>query len=467
MARLMRCLYCGLLQDEPEGVKTCARCGGELTFEAQLPPDAPQPYVQAQMELDQVTAPAGQIVDRYLLVTVRTPAQIPPPEAPPTRTGRPPLSFTAVLDVSGSMRGQKIAQVKEAIRQALRRLQDDDVLSLIIFADEATCIFEPAPVDSRSRRAVESALQEIEASGRTALYDGLRLAIEKAAAQRKETNLVLLLSDGQANVGETDVETVGYSARQARQRDMIVSTLGVGVDYNEALMAEIATQGGGRFYHVRHASHIPPYMEGELGEVASLAARDAALSLSLPSGAAVFPLSAAYPTHQQGSEATISLGDIPTNLELEIAIRLTLPAQLTPSRLSVEGQLTFRSPAGRDWSTPLNRVTVRFVDSSQFERRDDVVVPVAERVLEQMRAANILGVSQAMARSMADGVRQADQGLVSLREYATLLGDQRASQETEAMTAEFAALRSAPASAKAAVARAYARQRGTRQFDPD
>ena len=464
MPRLMRCQYCGLLQDEPAGVKTCVRCGGELAFEAAPLPDGRASYVQVQMELDQVTAPGGRNVDRYLLVTVRTPVQVPPEEAAPTATGRQPLSFTAVLDVSGSMRGQKLAQAKEAVRQALRRLHDGDVFSLVTFANGVTCAFEPAEISDHTRRVVESALQEIGAGGRTALCGGLELGLEKVTARSQETNLVLLLSDGQANVGETDVEAVGHRGYEARQQGIIVSTLGVGADYNEALMAEIATQGGGRFYHVLDAAQIGAYMAGELGEVASLAARDATLHLTIPTGAALFPLSSAYPAQQADGQAAVSLGDIPSDIELEVPIRLTLPAQPAGSKLSVEGSLTYLSPAGNHLSTRLNRVTVRFVAPAAFGKRDGAIVPVVERVLGQMRAANVLGVSRAMAKSAAEGTRRADAGLTALREYATLLGDEKAVEETEGLMADFAAMRAAPAAAKGMVAAAHARQRSSRTF---
>jgi Ca-activated chloride channel family protein len=467
MPRLMRCQYCGLLQDEPAGVKACARCGGELAFEAEPPPDGRGNYVQVQMELDQVVAPAGRNVDRHLLVTLRTPEQVPPEEAAPTETGRQPLSFTAVLDVSGSMRGQKLAQAKEAVRQALRRLREGDVFSLVTFSNTTHTALEPAEIDQATRRVVESALQEIEAGGRTALCGGLELGIEKAALRQQETSLVLLLSDGQANVGETDVEAVGYRGYQARQRGIIVSTLGVGADYNEALMAEIASQGGGRFYHVLDAARIGVTMAGELGEVASLAARDATLQLAIPVGAAVFPLSSAYLAQQAGGEASVALGDVPTDLELEVPIRLTLPAQPAGTKLSVEGRLTYRSPAGNALRAPLNRVTVRFKEQAAFGRRDGVVTPVVQRVLGQMRAANVLGVSRAMSKSASEGARQAQEGLSTLREYAALLGDEKASEEALGMEAEFAALRSAPMAAKMAVAKAHARQRSTRSFSQD
>ena len=106
MAKLMRCPYCGLLQDEPSGVKTCARCGGALEYESQ--PPGQKTYIQVQMELDQVAAPPDRNLERYLLVTVRTPREVPSEEAASTDAGRPPLNFTAVLDVSGSMRGEKL-----------------------------------------------------------------------------------------------------------------------------------------------------------------------------------------------------------------------------------------------------------------------------------------------------------------------------------------------------------------------
>jgi len=471
MPNLMRCLYCGLLQDEPSGVKVCARCGGELTFETEPPPGGRASYVRAEMELDQVSAPGGRNVDRYLLVTIRTPEQVPPEDAASTETGRQPLGFVAVLDVSGSMRGPKLVQAKEAVRQALRRLHDGDVFSLVTFANDVSCAFEPTQIGGHTRGVIESALAEIEAGGRTALCGGLELGLDKAAARKQDTNLVLLLSDGQANVGETDVEMVGQRGYDARQRGIIVSTLGVGADYNEALMVEIATQGGGRFYHVLDAAQIGVYMAGELGDVASLAARDATIHLSIPAGAAVFPLSSAYPAEQGGGEATVSLGDVPSDLELEIPIRLTLPAQPAPSKVSVEGSLTYRSPAGNRLTTPLNRVTVRFVEPAAFGKREGVVVPVAERVLGQMRAANVLGVSRAMAmakgKGAADVRRRADADLAALREYAALLGEERGAEEVQAMEAELAQLRAVPVAAKMAVSRAFAQQRGARKFDVD
>jgi Ca-activated chloride channel family protein len=467
MPKLMRCIYCGVLQDEPQGAKVCIRCGGELAFQTEPPPDERASYLQVQMELDQVMAPAGRNVERHLLITIRTPQEIPPAQRAQTKAGRPPLGFSAVLDVSGSMQGQKLQQAKEAVRQALARLLDGDMLSLVTFSEKAQSVLEPTAVNDGARRVVESALQEIRAGGRTALCGGLEEGLKRALASKQDTELVLLLSDGQANVGETDVEKVGYRAFQAREKGLIVSTIGVGLDYNEALMVEIATQGGGRFYHVQGAGQISAYLSGELGEVADLAARDVKIQLRLPAGTVVMPLSAAYPAQQDGSQASLSIGDIPRGTELEIPLRVSLPAQTVGAKLSFEGELIYRSPADNHMKATLNRVTVRFVQAPAFSLRDGVVVPVVERVLEHRKAASVLGLSRAVAKSPANAAHEAQVGLEGLRAYASLLGEERAEAEAQDAKMQFGFLQS-PASApqaKAAVHAAFSRHRSTKDFD--
>lgn len=462
MAHLMRCLYCGLLQDEPRGVKTCVRCGGELVFEQERSPST-RSYVQIQMELDQISAPADQIVDRYLVITIQTPSQVPDDEAAPTVSGREPMGFTAVLDVSGSMRREKIDAAREAVRQAVRRLHDGDIFSLVTFASEVQTVLKPVQVDGRLRKKVEGILREVSAGGQTALCGGLEAGIEAALVRPQETNLVLLLSDGQANVGETDLEKVGERAFKARQSGVITSTLGVGRDYNEALMVEVAIQGGGRFYHVLHAQQIVPYVAGELGEVSALAARDTTLRLTLPAGTGLQPFSSAYTVSAQSE---VSLGDIPVDTQLEVVLRLLLPPQPAGSRMPIEGSLTYRSPAGNDLTAPLNVVTLRFVAPAVFDRREGAVLPVVERVLEQMKARSVLGTVRTAAvsgRAAAD--EQARLSRTELRTYASLLGDEAAEELAEEHQRLYAAMAAAPETAKDAVSRAYSRHRSTKTFD--
>jgi Mg-chelatase subunit ChlD len=463
MSQLMRCPFCGLLQDEPAGVKECSRCGGGLEYESQLP--GKQTYLQVQMELDQVIAPANLNVERYLLVTIRTPKEVPQEEAISTEAGRPPLNFTAVLDVSGSMQGEKIEQAKLAVQRAVQYLRAGDAFSLVTFSDKIGIPFKPSLVNDKTPQAVETALQNVNAGGMTALCRGFEVGIEKAAVVPKDSNLVLLLSDGQANVGETDLEKIGSRASQARQQGNLVSCLGIGLDYNEALLAEIATQGGGRFYHLLNASQIPAYLAGELGEVATLAARDVKIHLTIPDGATLVPLSAAYPIQQAGGQALVTVGDIPCDVELEIPLRLAILAQPSASKLSVQGRLAFRSPIGHDIECQVNRVTVRFVAQGKFELRQGVVQPVAERVFAQMKATSVLGVSRILALQPRDAEQKAGSVMTNLSAYADLLGEGRAEKEMFAVREQFASIIASPAAAKQTVADAHRFIRATKDFN--
>lgn len=463
MAQWMRCQYCGLLQDEPAGVKTCARCGGELAYE-NLPSRKQGSYLQAQMELDQVAAPAMQNVERHLLLTLRTPAEVPPDQRPPLSQGRPPMNFCAVLDISGSMQGGKLAQAKQAVRQAAHTLRKGDAFALVTFNHEIKCPFKSAPVDDNTERAVVDCLENLHAGGTTALDGGLEAGIAQALSNVRDTNLVLLLSDGQTNVGEMDLEVIGMRALQARQKGLLVSALGVGMDYNEALLVEIATQGGGRFYHVQDPAQIPAYLAGELGEVAMLAARDVKIRLLIPPGATLVPLSAAYPVSQNGEEAVVTVGDIPLETELEIPLRLALVGAAAGSKLSVEGRLTFRSPAGHELETSLNRVTVRFMPAGQFDLRHGVVAPVVERVLTQMSAASLLFVSRTQARMPDQAQAQTNASLEALKKYASLLGEERAEQEVKGIREHFNDLYISPAASKQAVFFAHSSLRGGKDF---
>lgn len=466
MPRLMRCKYCGILQDEPQGAKICVQCGGELRWEDALTPNG-KSYVYAQMELDQVAAPGGQVVERHLILTVRTPDAVPDGELAASTSGRDAMHFVAVLDVSGSMSGSKILAARQAVLSAVDRLQDGDMFSLVTFASMVQCPLSGRRIDAALRRVIRSAVEEVQAGGQTALCGGLELGIAQALAARQSTNLVLLLSDGQANVGETDVEAVGRRALDAREKGITVSTLGIGQDYNEALMAEIAIDGGGRFYHITNAGQIAAYLTGELGEMASLAARQTVARLDLPAGTAVYSLSAAYPV--QGSQVTI--GDIPLSTTLEIVLRVLLPPQPAGARLSIDGTLQYRSPAGNNLSTALNQVTVRYEAAPAFEMAAGVVRPVVRRVLGQMHAASVLSTSKAATRSPGAAQQASDDALAAIHRYAQLLGEDDEAAQSVAESEQVLRSMAAPPApgmamhAKMAMNEAVRRQRGSKNFD--
>jgi Ca-activated chloride channel family protein len=451
-----------LLQDEPEGVKQCQRCGGELVFETGPEPDETGSYLVAQMELDQVNAPAGSTVDRHLLVTIRTPDKVPGDYLAATESGRQAISFNVVLDVSGSMRGIKMENTKQALRMASKLLKNGDQIAMSVFSDSPRLILPPMSFDQKSKGLFESAVDELRPGGMTALYGGLALGLEQAQKMASENNLTLLLSDGQANVGETDLEIVGRLAKNGADQGLIVSTLGVGMDYNEALMTEIATQGMGRFYHIQTPEEIVQTMTAELGEAADLAARDVKIHIHLPKGAALIPLSPAYKCEIIDGEAIVSIGDIPIDLEVEIPLRLTLFSGKDGDRLGVDGQINYLTPSGAHLKSTLNRVTVRFVREKQYQAALGVVKPVAERIARQMHAKQVLNFSRAYNRGDETQIWEIEQAQTRLRDYVKLLGEDMQKDFVKEMDADLFSIRSGSPKSKNAVYNAFQTQRSMR-----
>jgi Ca-activated chloride channel family protein len=414
------------------------------------------------MELDQVNAPASQMVDRYLLVTLRSPEKVPDAYQAKTEIGRPPISLSVVLDVSGSMHGQKIEHTKKALQMAARLLREGDALAMTVFSDEAKALMTPKAFNEQTKAVFLSLVDEIRPGGSTALNAGLALGLKQADKMPTENRLTLLLSDGHANIGETDLEVIGRAAKEAAKKGILVSTLGVGMGYNEALMTEIATQGKGRFYHVQDPQEILTTMTAELGEAADLAAEKVQIQLHLPKGAGLMPLSQAYDCQIKDNLAMVSIGDIPLDLEVEIPLRLTLHPAKAGARLGIEGKVAHQTPSGETLSLPLNRVTVRVVAKPVYQEKMAVVQPVAEKVARQLHANQVLSYSRALSTKNEQALKEVEHARARLNDYLNLLDDKRRSQLSQEMQDDITSLKTASPKAKDAVYAAYQQSRSMR-----
>ncbi|MDP2966690.1 MAG: VWA domain-containing protein [Pelolinea sp.] len=464
MGFLMRCLYCGLLQDEPAGVKACARCGGELVFEADRLKGQPESYISAQMELDQVYAPSGKMIDRFILFSIRSPKEVPDKFKTKRHKQRPAVNFNPVLDRSGSMHGIKLDYSKEAIRHSLNYLKEGDVFSLTMYDNEITSLFEPRIIFQEFLEEVEKALPAIHAGGSTALHAGLETGIQHAGKLTRDANLVLLLSDGLANQGVTDLEVIGLSAKEARNRGITVSTIGVGLDYNEALMSVVALQGGGRFYHIEDPHQIPAFIAGELGEAANWAGKALEIHLKLPMGASAMALSEVYPLTQTGDEVKVTIGNLPCDTSLEIPVRVSFPSQKTGAKLQIEGDLSFAAPSDTQITTSLNPVTLRIMERSAFLPNSGVVEEVLYRVLQQRKYASLMNINHAMNIRGRDAVKEEKNTVEELREYALHLGEERAEYELHELNMRISDIHGPSNLSKTSVYNSYQNMRGQKDF---
>ncbi len=228
-------------------------------------------------------------------------------EAPADRA---PINVALVLDRSGSMSGTPLDAAKEAASRFASFLTEQDRLSIVIFDDAVRTIFGPAPAGDPS--ALE-AIAQVYAGGSTNLSGGWlkgRKLVEKSLVDG--TNRVVLLTDGQANVGVTDPAKLVGLATSGAARRVSTTCIGFGADFNETLLEPMAAAGAGNYWYVESYDQMAAIFEGEIEGLVSLAAQNVEVEVRLthPKAAGVSFLQS-YPV-QVGSDNSwrVALNDL-------------------------------------------------------------------------------------------------------------------------------------------------------------
>jgi Ca-activated chloride channel family protein len=193
--------------------------------------------------------------DGFALITISPPA---------VRPRAVPRDVTFVLDVSGSMNGQKIEQARAAGKQLLRTLSPIDRFRLIDFSSDVRTFRDEFSYATRENvRAAERYLNDLDAQGSTNISGALDEALS-APTQSGRLPIILFLTDGQPTVGERDGSAIaGNVARHRGSRRLF--TFGVGADLNVSLIEQLALEGRGTASFVRPDESV----ERAVGIVAS------------------------------------------------------------------------------------------------------------------------------------------------------------------------------------------------------
>jgi Ca-activated chloride channel homolog len=165
---------------------------------------------------------------------------------------RPDASLTFVIDVSGSMaREDRLGLVKQSLALLVEGLGRDDTVGIVVYGSEARVVLEPT--SARDAGRILDAIDSLEPEGSTNAQAGLRLGYEMAREQLREdgVNRVVLASDGVANVGATDAETILRDIRHDAEAGIQLVSVGFGMgNFNDALLEQLADDGDGFYAYV-------------------------------------------------------------------------------------------------------------------------------------------------------------------------------------------------------------------------
>jgi len=197
---------------------------------------------------------------------------------------RAPVNLAIVLDKSGSMKGEKIARARNAAIMAIERMNPNDILSFITY-DNTVNVLIPATRVS-DKEALFEMIRSIRAGGSTALFAG----VSKGAAEARKflsedyANRVILISDGIANVGPSSPYQLGMLGESLIKEGISVSTIGLGLDYNEDLLAELALKSDGAHFFAKDARDLANVFDREFGRALSIVAQNLKINIRCEPG---------------------------------------------------------------------------------------------------------------------------------------------------------------------------------------
>ncbi|MDR1048549.1 MAG: VWA domain-containing protein [Synergistaceae bacterium] len=204
---------------------------------------------------------------------------------PSAERRRVPLAVALVLDKSGSMSSDgKMENAKRGALEALEMLDARDVAAVVVYDTEASVA---VPARSASdKNTFSRAVSRIQPGGSTALYDGVRVGANQLwpFAEEGYVPRVILLSDGLANAGPSSPRELASFGRALAERGATITTIGLGLDYNEDLMTALAAESGGNAYFARHAKALPEIFARDMEDAVTLTARKVRVTLNCGDG---------------------------------------------------------------------------------------------------------------------------------------------------------------------------------------
>jgi len=193
-----------------------------------------------------------------------------------TETEKPRSNLVFLIDSSGSMNApDKLPLLKNSFRLLLQSLDPDDTVAIVTYAGAAGTVLEPTKVSESGK--ILASLERLRAGGSTAGAEGIRQAYQLAeqSFDGNGVNRVILATDGDFNVGITDIDELKGFVERERKSGVFLSVLGFGQgNLNDALMQTLAQNGNGQAAYIDTLSEARKALVEEAGSTLFPIAKD-------------------------------------------------------------------------------------------------------------------------------------------------------------------------------------------------
>lgn len=194
---------------------------------------------------------------------------------------RPAANLVFLMDVSGSMNSpDKLPLLKNAFRLLTKQLDENDSISMVVYAGASGVVLEPTPGNQKA--TIMNALEQLSAGGSTNGAAGIRQAYAMAEQAFIEDgiNRVILATDGDFNVGTVNFEALVDLVQERRKQGIALTTLGFGTgNYNDHLMEQLADEGNGNYAYIDGLREARKVLVEELSSTLQIIAKDVKIQI--------------------------------------------------------------------------------------------------------------------------------------------------------------------------------------------
>jgi Ca-activated chloride channel family protein len=184
--------------------------------------------------------------------------------------------FLKTINHNNNIFKSKLDLVKNAAKNAINSMEYGDYISLIAFDSAVETVIECVELTKDNKSNILNKIEELETRGSTNLHGGWLEGCKQVARNKKENylNRVIVLTDGQANNGETNSDIIATDVLNVYNKGVSTTCFGVGSDFNEDLLQDMSNSGGGNFYYIEKEEEFIKMFNEEFQGINNIAAFD-------------------------------------------------------------------------------------------------------------------------------------------------------------------------------------------------
>ncbi|MFQ5854105.1 MAG: VWA domain-containing protein [Anaerolineae bacterium] len=240
------------------------------------------------------------------------------------RQGVTPLNLALVIDRSGSMDTRdKMPYLKRSLRLFFESLDPDDIVAVVAYSDNAEVVLPAQKVGNR--RWIQRTVDALHPGGSTNLHAGLMLGFQEVDKHFdiRRNNRVILLTDGIANRGVTDPARIAADAARYNERGIYLSTIGLGLEFNDALLSQLARQGKGGYHFIDSAEEMDKVFRQEVAGLVEKVASDVSMTVHTAPGVQLLEITG-YEGRPPADAVQVRLQDMGDGDSQVVVVRLAV-----------------------------------------------------------------------------------------------------------------------------------------------